>query len=61
MSGAQLTHSQYMQTLCSLAVALHLEKILCTVPTPPHHRQENQGKLINSKNTFNEDNLTILT
>ena len=43
MSGAQLTHSQYLQTLCSLAVALCLEKVLGAVPTPPHHREEKQG------------------
>ncbi|XP_078541321.1 putative E3 ubiquitin-protein ligase HERC1 isoform X2 [Lissotriton helveticus] len=36
--GEQLVHSPYMQCLASLAVGLHLDKLLCRPPVPPHHQ-----------------------
>jgi len=36
--GEQLIHSPYMQCLASLAVGLHLDRLLCRPPVPPHLR-----------------------
>ncbi|XP_057693743.1 probable E3 ubiquitin-protein ligase HERC1 isoform X2 [Corythoichthys intestinalis] len=36
--GEQLIHSPYMQCLASLAVGLHLDKLLCYPPVPPSLR-----------------------
>ncbi|XP_042891775.1 probable E3 ubiquitin-protein ligase HERC1 isoform X3 [Penaeus japonicus] len=35
-SGEQLVHSRYLQQLCSLALLLRLDCILCTQPAPVH-------------------------
>nr|XP_053648638.1 probable E3 ubiquitin-protein ligase HERC1 isoform X5 [Cherax quadricarinatus] len=35
-SGEQLVHSRYLQQLCSLALLLRLDSVLCTQPAPIH-------------------------
>uniref|UniRef100_A0A9J7YSL0 HECT-type E3 ubiquitin transferase n=1 Tax=Cyprinus carpio carpio TaxID=630221 RepID=A0A9J7YSL0_CYPCA len=37
MSGDQLTHSAFLQSLAALAVGLFLDQLLCRQPRPPHH------------------------
>ncbi|KAF7696652.1 hypothetical protein HF521_005070 [Silurus meridionalis] len=37
MSGDQLVHSSFLQSLSSLAVGLNLEQLLSHEPVPPHH------------------------
>ena len=37
LNGEQLLHSEYLQSLCSMTVALGLDNILCQTPKPPHH------------------------
>eukprot|EP00066_Takifugu_rubripes_P013620 XP_011602886.1 PREDICTED: probable E3 ubiquitin-protein ligase HERC1 isoform X2 [Takifugu rubripes] len=37
-AGEQLVHSAFLQSLASLAVGLSIEKHLCHLPRPPHHR-----------------------
>ncbi|KAK3583560.1 hypothetical protein CHS0354_026149 [Potamilus streckersoni] len=39
MTGDQLVHSKYLQSLASLAMGLSLDSILCNTPTAPHHVQ----------------------
>ncbi|XP_033110674.1 probable E3 ubiquitin-protein ligase HERC1 [Anneissia japonica] len=36
--GEQLVHSYFLQYLCTLAVALNLDRVLYNIPTPPHHK-----------------------
>lgn len=36
VSGEQLVHSRYLQQLCSLALLLRLDTVLCTQPAPAH-------------------------
>lgn len=38
MSGDQLMHSEYLQSLSSLCTALRLDDILCYTPIAPHHK-----------------------
>ncbi|KAI7795921.1 putative E3 ubiquitin-protein ligase HERC1-like [Triplophysa rosa] len=37
MTGDQLTHSAFLQSLAALAVGLFLDQLLCRHPVPPHH------------------------
>ncbi|KAK3097022.1 hypothetical protein FSP39_005665 [Pinctada imbricata] len=37
VSGHQLVHSVYLQSLSALAIGLNLDKVLCYSPEPPHH------------------------
>ncbi|XP_063888404.1 probable E3 ubiquitin-protein ligase HERC1 isoform X2 [Scylla paramamosain] len=39
ISGEQLVHSRYLQQLCSLALLLRLDSVLCTQPAPVHVAQ----------------------
>ncbi|KAI8478441.1 putative E3 ubiquitin-protein ligase herc1, partial [Branchiostoma belcheri] len=36
--GDQLVHSTFLQNFAAMAIGLQLEKVLCTVPCPPHLR-----------------------
>ncbi|XP_078688080.1 putative E3 ubiquitin-protein ligase HERC1 isoform X3 [Branchiostoma floridae x Branchiostoma belcheri] len=36
--GDQLVHSTFLQNFAAMAIGLQLEKVLCTIPCPPHLR-----------------------
>uniref|UniRef100_T1JES7 HECT-type E3 ubiquitin transferase n=1 Tax=Strigamia maritima TaxID=126957 RepID=T1JES7_STRMM len=38
VSGDQLVHSTHLQCLCSLALGLNLDRLLCYPAHPPHHQ-----------------------
>ena len=49
ISGEQLVHSRYLQQLCSLALLLRLDSVLCTQPAPAHVAHPEPGRYTQSQ------------